>query len=64
MRKYNPYASKTEMLQEVNWETLTTRGEIARLLFMYKLSHNLMDLSVPVYLKPNNERWTPGSHAF
>ena len=31
---------------------------------MYKLSHNLTDFSVAAHLKPNNERITPGSHAF
>ena len=35
----------------------------ARLSFMYKLSHNLMDFSVEAHLKPNNERRTRGSHA-
>lgn len=29
--KYNPYASVTEMLQELNWETLASSGKTARL---------------------------------
>ena len=31
---------------------------------MYKLSHNLTDVSVEAQLKPNNERRTRGSQAF
>ena len=61
---YNPYASVTEMLQELNWETLATKRKTARLSFIYKLYHNLMDFSVEAHLKPNNERRTCGSHAF
>ena len=61
---YNPYARVTEMLRELNWETLTTRRKTARLSFMYKRSHNLTDFSVEAHLKPNNERRTRGSHAF
>lgn len=61
---YNPYASVTDMLQELNWETLATRRKIARLSFMHKLSHNLTDFSVTAHLKPNYERRTRGSHDF
>ena len=61
---YNPYAGVTEMLQELNWETLATRRKTARLSLMYKLSQNLTDFSVAAHLKPNNERRTRGSHAF
>ena len=61
---YNLDASVTEMLQELNWETLATRRKTARLTFMCKLSHNLTDFSVETYLKPNNERRTRGSHDF
>ena len=61
---YTPYASVTEMLQELNWETLATRRKTARLYFMYKFSHNLTDFSVEAHLKPNNERRIRGSHAF
>ena len=61
---YNPYASVTDMLQELNCETLATRRKIARLSFMYKLSHNLTDFSVTAHLKPNYERRTRGSHDF
>ena len=61
---YNPYASVTEMLQELNWETLATRRKTARLTFMYKLSHNLTDFSIEAYLKPNDKRRIRGSHDF
>ena len=60
---YNTHASVTEMMQDLDWETLATRRKTARLSFMYKLSHNLTDFSVVAHLKPINER-TCGSHAF
>jgi len=49
------------MIQELNWETLATRGKAARL--SIKLPHNLMDFSVEAHLKPSNERRTRWSHA-
>ena len=61
---YNPYASVTEMLRELSWETLASRRQTARLSFMYKLSHKLTDFSVATHLKPNSERRTHGSHPF
>ena len=61
---YSPYASMTEMLQEVNWDTLVTRRKTVRLSFMYKLSHNLTDFPAENHLKPNNEKRTRGSHYF
>ena len=61
---YNPYASVTEMLKELNWETLATGRKTARLSFMYKLSLKLTDFSVAAHLKPNSESRTRGSHSF
>ena len=61
---YNPHASMTEMLKDISWDTLATRRKTARLSFMYKLTHNLIDFSAENHLKPNNERRTRGSHDF
>ena len=61
---YNPYASVTEMLQELNWETLATGRKIARLSFMCKVSHKMRHFSVAAYLKPKNGKWARGSNAF
>ena len=61
---YNPHASVTEMLKDLSWDTLATRRKTARLSFMYKLTHNLVDFSAENHLKPNNERRTRGSHDF
>ena len=61
---YNPHASVTEMLKDLSWDTLATRRKTARLSFMYKLTHNLIDCSAGNHLKPNNERRTRGSHDF
>ena len=49
------------MIQELNSETVATRGKAARL--SIKLSHNLMDFSVEAHLKTSNERRTRWSHA-
>ena len=57
-------SNKNEMPQELNWETLASRRKTARLSFMCKISHKLMDFSVAVHLKPNSERRTCGSHPF
>ena len=61
---YNPPASVTEMLKDLSWDTLAMRRKTARLSFMYKLTHNLIDFSAENHLKLNNKRGTRGSHDF
>ena len=60
---YNHYAGVREMLQDLNWETLATRGKTARLSFMYKFSHNLREFLVEAHLKPTDNKRICGSHA-
>ena len=46
----------TEILQELNWETLAIKRKTTRPpSFEYKVSHNLTDLLVVVYLQRNND---------
>ena len=62
---YDPHASVTETLKELNWQILATRGKFARLSFMYKLfSHNMTDFSLADHLKTNSERRTRERHPF
>ena len=58
-KNYNPMASVTNMMQDLEWESLEMRRKKARLTLLYKLSHNLIDVSTENYLKLNNETRTP-----
>jgi len=57
-------ASVTDMLSELNWDTLETRWKKNRLTLMYKLSHDLVDISTEGHFIPNSEKRTRNSHAF
>ena len=46
------------------WDTLETRRKKNRLTLMYKLSHNLVDITTENHLIPNHEKRTRNSHAF
>ena len=63
-KNYNPKASVTNMMQDLEWESLEMRRKKARLTLLYKLSHNLIDVSTENYLKLNNKTRTRGSHSF
>ena len=39
-----------EILKDLSWDTLATRRKTARLSFMYKLTHNLIDFSAKNHL--------------
>ncbi len=55
-------ASVTDMLQELNWETLATRRKTDRLSFMYNFFFlNLKEFSVAAHLIPHKERRTRGT---
>ena len=54
----------TDMLSDLKWDTLETRRKKNRLTLMYKLSHNLVDISTDDHLIPNSEKRTRNSHAF
>ena len=59
---YQQAASVTDMLKELNWDTLETRRKKARLTRMYKLSHNLININAESHLIPHPETRTRGSH--
>jgi hypothetical protein len=45
-------------------KSLETRREEARLTLLYKLSHNLVNISTDEYLQLSSETRTRGSHAY
>ena len=51
-KRYHYTNSVTEMISELGWPTLKQRRHKARLSFMYKLSHNLLNLNPSDYLTP------------
>ena len=62
LQNYSSQASVTEMLDKLGWKSLEQRRMDGRLLMMYKLSHNLVDLNIDQYLLPHPESRTCGSH--
>ena len=64
LQNFNKTASVTDMLSDLKWDTLALRRKKNRLTVMYKLSHNLVDITTEEYLIPNSEKRTRNSHAF
>ena len=52
------------MIKDLGWESLENRRNKARLTLVYKLSHNLTDVSADEYLQLNSETRTRGSHPY
>jgi len=52
------------MLSELKWDILEKRLKKNRLAIMYKLSHNLVDISTEEHLITNSEKRIRNSHAF
>ena len=63
-KNYNPMSSVTDMIKDLNWESLEVRRKKARLTLLYKLSRNLVDVETNNYLLVNNETRTRGSHSY
>ena len=40
--RFHNLSSQTEMLQQLQWETLVPRGQIARLIMFFKIQHGLV----------------------
>ena len=57
-------SSVTEMLQDLQWDTLETMRRHARLSTIYKMCHGLLDGDWGDYLITSKERRTRGSHDF
>ena len=62
LQNYSSTASVTDMLGNLGWKSLEQRRMEGRLLTMYKLSHNLVDINIDQYLMPHQEPRTRGSH--
>ena len=61
---YDRTTSVTEMLQDLQWDTLETMRRHARLSTVYKMCHGLLDGDWGDYLKTNREGRTRGGHDF
>ena len=64
----NDYTSRTQgcvtsMLTSLEWQTLEQRRRISRLVMMYKIQHQLLDIDRDLYLIPGDSR-TRGQHRF
>ena len=62
--KLRSLTSVTEMLQDLQWDTLETMRRHARLSTIYKMCHGLIDGDWGDYLITSKERRTRGSHDF
>ena len=61
---YDRTTSVTEILQELQWDTLETMRRHIRLSTIYKMCDGLQDGDWGDYLITNRERRTRGSHDF
>jgi len=52
VQSYQRSASVTEMLKQLDWETLELRRKKARLTMLYKMHCNLVAMDQQKYLKP------------
>ena len=59
MSDFNRTSSVTEMLHNLNWNTLSSRRQTSRLCLLYKILHNLVDVTLPSYIVPST-RFTRG----
>jgi hypothetical protein len=48
--------SMTHMIHQLQWDTLVDRRRTYRLIMLYKISHGLVDIHVPTYLTPDDNR--------
>ena len=61
---YKQTASVTDMIKDLDWDTLELRRTMSRLNMMYKLSHKLVNFDTSEHLVFNSEKRTRGSHHF
>ena len=47
MSDYNHTSSITVMLQDLNWDTLSSRRQTSKLCIPYKILHNIVDVTLP-----------------
>ena len=53
---YDRTCSVTAMVQNLQWSTLADRRRISRLVMMYRIRYDLIDISWPQYLIPSTSR--------
>ena len=53
MSDYNHTSSVAVMLQDLNWDTLSGRRQTSRLYLLYKILHNIVDVTLPSYITPS-----------
>ena len=60
MSDYNCTSSVTVMLQELNWDTLSSRRQTSRLCLLHKILHNIVDVTLPAtsYYQLNSQEVT------
>jgi hypothetical protein len=63
-QNYNRCTSVTDMMKDLEWDTLEMRRRKARLTTMYKLSHDLVDIDSSKFLIHSFENRTRRSHQF
>jgi hypothetical protein len=44
------------MINQLQWDTLVDRLITPRLIMLYKISHDLVDIHAPIYLTPGDNR--------
>ena len=54
--RYHNTSSVTDMLQDLNWETLESRRTKLQLVMMYKIINDLVDIPCDAYLTPATTR--------
>jgi hypothetical protein len=50
---YDPRASVTTLLQDLNWPTLQHRRQLAKLIMMYRITYHLIEIPSITYLIPS-----------
>ena len=61
--RYHNTSSVSSMIDHLNWESLEQRRQKARVIMLYKIIHNEVDINPQSYLK-KQERTTRSAHPF
>ena len=56
MSDYNRTSSVTVLLQDHNWDKLSSRRQTSRLCLFYKILHNIVDVTLPSYIIPSTHK--------
>ena len=61
---YHPRASTSELVSQLNWDSLENRRLFAQAVFFYKISNNLVNINFPSEVQPNLRLTRTNSHKF